>query len=85
MRVTQPEKFDREALAKIAVTPYKPHAPRELEVVFKNNEVEPVVPLEDKVPLARRVYMKPEDFTAYGWTVGCPRYDYDRKYGVGRT
>ena len=74
-----------EALAKIAVTPYNLHVPREPEVVFRKKDDEQPVPFADKVPVARRVYMKPEDFTTFWWTVGCPRCDFDRKYGVGRT
>ena len=31
------------------------------------------------------MYLKAEDFRAYGHTVGCPRCDHDGRYGPGRT
>ena len=55
-----------EALAKIAVIPYNLHVPRKPEVVFRKKDDEQPVPFADKVPVARRVYMKPEDFTTFG-------------------
>ena len=36
MRMPEPDKFNKEELAKIAFTPWDMHVPREMEVVFKD-------------------------------------------------
>ena len=38
-----------------------------------------------KKPTGRKVYIKGEDIRAYGYTIGCPTSDHERRYGSGRT
>ena len=38
-----------------------------------------------KETTVRKVYIKSEDTRAFGYTIGCPKCDHDRRYGPGRT
>lgn len=79
-------KWSTDTMEKLNVTPYDEHKTRDQGVAFQDREEKP----EDKdVPrrkqMARRLYTKAKDFRAYGYTVGCPKCDHERRYGPGRT
>ena len=38
-----------------------------------------------KAPTGRNIYIKGEDIRVYGYPVGCPKCDHERRYGPGRT
>ena len=46
---------------------------------------EPIAARPDAPQLGRRLYIKPADIEAFGWTRDCPRCDHVRTYGAGRT
>ena len=74
-------KFDRDELAKIAVTPWNLHVPRETEVVFKEKKEVADDNLQDKVSLPGQVCIKPADLEQLGLTRGCPRCDHQISHG----
>ena len=78
-------KFDRAELAKIAVTPWDLHVPREDEVVFKDKKEVVDDNLQDKVAVSRQAYIKPSDIEEFGLTRGRPRCDHPISHGPGRT
>ena len=84
-RVPTADKWDKDALAKVSATPYSLHAPKEVEVTFR----EPVDPagenFKPKVVLARAVWIKKSDIDKYGLTRGCAKCDHERDYGPNRT
>ena len=86
MRVPEANKWDNEALAKVHLTPWGLHKPRDLEIVFeeKADRVD-VDDLEGKVALSRQVYIKAQDLIDFGLTRGCPRCDHQLQFGAGRT
>ena len=53
MRMPEPDKFNKEELAKIAVTPWDMHVPREMEVVFKDKSEGAQEVAKDEVTLSR--------------------------------
>ena len=85
MRVPNAEKWDKDELQKITVTPKSLHVPKEPEVVFKEPAPQPVDPARPKQIVARQVYIKRADIEKNGFTRGCPRCDHDSAYGFGRT
>ena len=50
---------------------------------FRDPAPLPGVPPPDQL-IARRIYLKPDDFELYGYTRGCKRCDHDKKYGPNR-
>ena len=80
MRIHKAQMFDKEQLSSVSIAPWQLHDPKKPEVVFK----EPVDKWPDAEPetLVRRVYMYPEDFKEFGYTVGCPNCDHVIRYGT---
>ena len=60
MRMPEPDKFNKTELARVAVTPWDMHVPREMEVVFKDKSDEKQETMKDKVTMSREVYIKGE-------------------------
>ena len=84
------EKWDRDFVQKVGVTPLTLHNPRDPEVVFRDAVHAPGADVRvGKQPKARTVYLKASDFEppprGFGATVGCPRCDHDGIWGPGRT
>ena len=75
-----------ERLDALRLTPYDEHACREEEVAFGERPDNPDdADAPRKVATSRRLYIKGEDLKAFGYTVGCPRCDHERRYGPWRT
>ena len=85
MTMPEPDKFNKEELAKIAVTPWDLHVPREAEVIFKDKSEGVHDVAKDKVVMSRQVYIKASDIDQFGMTRGCPRCDHQLKYGADQT
>ena len=84
-RVPESEKFDREMLAGVGATPYDLHQPRKPEVVFRERVEVGQDEFEDAQPIARQIYLRAEDFRAYGLTRGCKKCDHFLKHNAWRT
>ena len=74
MRMPEPDKFNKEELAKIAA--WDMHVPREMEVVFKDKSEGAQEAAKDKATMSRQVYIKASDIQQSGMTHGCPRCDH---------
>ena len=85
MRMPTADKWNKEALAKVSSTPYDLHAPKDVEVTFRERVEPQGENFKPKVTLARQVYIKPSDIDKYGLTRGCVKCDHERNYGPGRT
>ena len=73
LRVPEANKWDRDTLAKVHLTPWNLHKPRDLEIVFKEKvDKVDVDDVEDEVALSRQVYTKAQDLVDFGLTRGCP-------------
>ena len=68
LRMPEANKFDRTELAKIAVTPWDLHVPREDAVVLKDKKEVVDDNLQDKAAMSRQVYIKPSDIQEFGLT-----------------
>ena len=77
VRVPTNEKWNKELLAKIGCTPYDMHQPREPEVIFKEKTDDKVGEPQQKITVARQVYIKPSDIEKYRITRGCRKCDHD--------
>ena len=75
VRVPEVEKWEKEALAAIKVTPWHMHEARQPEVIFKDRVEVERDDLEVKPSLARQVYIRHADLDRYGMTRGCPKCD----------
>ena len=85
MRVPEGNKWDKDELAKVRVTPWSLHVPQDAEVVFKEKKQSEAKNLEDKVIIARNLYVKASDLAEYGLTRGCLKCDHELANGAGRT
>ena len=79
VRVPDSEKWSKDLLSAIRVTPYSQHIPREAEVVFKDAVEKVDMDLKDKIVLSRQVYLRAGDFEEFGTTRGCPKCDAFRR------
>ena len=70
VRVLEAEKWSKELLATVAVTPMSMHQPREPEVNFKEKTDVDKEPFVDKPQIARRTYLRATDFEVHGLTQG---------------
>ena len=70
-----------EAIAAVAALPWSMHEPRRPDVVFGERVSAEAAPPE-ALPNARRVYIRPQDITDFGHTVGCPKCDYHLRHNV---
>ena len=85
VRVPEADKWNKDKLAAVNVTPLDMHRPREPEVVFKEKAEVEQQQFGEKTQLARQVYLRPADFDAHGFTRGCPRCDHYRRSNVWGT
>ena len=61
IRFPEANKWNKDALAQIKATPWSLHVPRDTEVVFKEKKDVKQQDLEDKITVARQVYIKASD------------------------
>ena len=78
-RVPDVEKWNKDLLSSVTVTPWSLHAPKEPEVIFRDQ-----IPIEndkfdDKVVVSRQVYLRNYVFDAFGTTRRCPKCDWFRR------
>ena len=85
-RLPDENKWNTEALQALSATPWSVHEPKDPEVVFKDkDDVDQALVRPEAARYARRTYTRQGDIEAFGYTVGCPRCDHERRYGPGRT
>ena len=83
MRLPDDNKFDKDILAGIAVTPWSLHETRKPEVICRPKEAATEQQqFADKVYNARNVYLQASDFENFGLTRGCMKCDHKLKYGT---
>ena len=86
MPLPDEHKWNMTNIESIRATPYDEHAGIPGEVVFQDRPEQPGdQDVPKKIKIARKMYIKAEDFGAVGRTVGCPKCDYEARYGRGRT
>ena len=85
MRLPNVQKWNKEAMAEVSITPWNLHEAKMPEVIFKDQIDKPREGVEDIARAARRVYIKATDIAKYGYTSGCPKCEHEMKYGKGRT
>ena len=78
IRVPELEKWNKDLLASVKLTPMSMHQPREPEVIFKEKVDKEQQEFVDKPMVSRQVYLKPVDFEEHGLTRGCPKCDHFR-------
>ena len=81
MRLPNAQKWCKDSVAKVSVTPFSMHVDRGPDVVFQDKKVDAESLPREEVRLSRRVYMSKKDFEDYGFTSGCPRCDHELTYG----
>ena len=84
-RKPNPLKFNKDDIAKVAVTPWRLHVPKADEVIFPDPKVSEKDDFKEKSAIARQVYIKPSDIAEFGHTRGCPKCHHELSYGLGRT
>ena len=62
MRFPEPNKWDKDELAKIRATPWSLHAPKDTEVVFKDKKDVEKTDMQNKIIIAQQPYLKASDF-----------------------
>ena len=85
MRVPESEKWNKDLLAGVKVTPLSMHQPREPEVIFKDKVEVERREFEDKPLVSRQVYLRASDFEEFGLTRGCPKCDHFRRHDAWGT
>ena len=85
IRLPDANKWNKEALEKLNVTPQSLHIPKEPEVVFRERPADKTEAVAQKQIISRQVYIKQADIRKFGLTRGCPRCDHELSYGPGRT
>ena len=79
-------KWDSTLIEEVKSTPYDEYAGHDQEVAFQARPSKPGDSDEARKAIkSRRMYLKGEDFKVFGYTVGFPRCDHERRYGPGRT
>ena len=82
MRIPDDNKYEKDALSAVAATPWSLFEAKPSEVIFKDRVDDPTFQeLQQKMYIARRVYLQESDFDAYGMTRGCPKCDHKLKFG----
>ena len=85
MRLPEDLKWDMTSIELISVTPFDQHAAHDPEVAFQERpEISGDTDVMKKSN-ARTLYIKGDNFGAFGYTVRCPRCTHERRYGPGRT
>ena len=78
-------KWNANNIESVKVTPYDEFVAQDPGVIFQDRPANPDEQDPPRKQHARKLYLKAEDFRAYGHTVSCPRCDHERRYGPGRT
>ena len=76
-RKPNPLKFNKGDLAKVAVTPWSLHVPKDDEVLFRDLKFSEKDDFKEKTSIARQVYIKPSDIAEFWHTLGCPKCDHE--------
>ena len=84
MRLPNVQKWNKDAMAAVRITPWNLHEAAKPDVIFRE-KVDARPEPEGQVQLARRVYIKPADIAQYGYISGCPKCEHEMKYGAGRS
>ena len=70
--MSEPQKWDVEAVKGVAATPWSTHEPTVPKVIrLDKAEAEP--PCEERAAAVRRLYIKQEYLDLYGYTQHCPK------------
>ena len=77
LRFPESNKWDKDELAKVRVTPWSLHVPKETEVVFKDKKEIEQMDTQGKLVIARQPYLKAAGYIKYGLTKGCPKCDHE--------
>ena len=85
LRTPDELKWDAKILEGITTTPYIQHVPRAQEVTFQEHLGEQPTDDVKKIQIAKKLYVRPADLKAFGYTKGCPKCDNELRYGPGRT
>ncbi len=72
-RRPEAEKWNKELLAAVNITPRSLHQPRETEVIFKDKVEAEGKEFADGTILSRQVYLRASDFAEHGFTRACPK------------
>ena len=83
--VPDESKWNAANIESVRVSPFDVHSVGEPGVVFQERPVQPGDADLPKKTTVRKIYIKGEDTRAFGFTIGCPKCDHDRRYGPGRT
>ena len=85
MRMPEAEKFSKDLLSGVSITPWDLHTPKQPEVVFQQRDADgqPLAErLADKLYKSRKVYLPASGFEEYGLTRGCPKCNHFLKFGT---
>ena len=83
--VPDESKWNAANIESVRVSPFDIHSVGEPGVVFQDRPAQPGDADLPKKTTVRKIYIKGEDIRAFGFTIGCPKCDHDRRYGPGRT
>ena len=73
VRVPEREKWSKELLSAVKLTPRSLHQPRDSEIVFREKVDEEGKLFDDRVVVARQLQLRASDFAEHGLTRGCPK------------
>ena len=84
--VPDADKWNTDSIESLTQTPFSEHVAQDQGVVFQERDAQPGdVDPASKKSLSRRLYILPKDLKDFGFTVGCPKCDHERRYGPGQT
>ena len=84
--VPDADKWNTDSIESLTQTPFSEHVAQDQGVVFQERDAQPGdVDPASKKSLSRRLYILPKDLKDFGFTVGCPKCDHERRYGPGKT
>ena len=79
-------KWDAGSIESLKPTPFSEHIAQDQGVVFQERDAKPGdADLPAKSQLSRRLYILQRDLANFGFSVGCPKCDHERRYGPGQT
>ena len=85
VRAPEVEKWNKDLLAAVKLTPVELHQARDAEVVFKEKVDVEAREFADKPMVSRNIYLKATDFEEFGLTRGCPTCEHFRRYDAWGT
>ena len=86
VRLPNKEQWNVEQLQEAKFLLWQAQEYRGPEVIFTDKPPGEPIPARPDVPeLGRRLYIKPADIEAFGWTRGCPRREHERTHVAGCT